>query len=90
MPVHLVIMSEELDLSDNTTCQIYHLSKHLNLDFYYISQDDKLADTPLEGFFSDPRLINDKNRAVHSADALRLGKKFMNDEKKYSIILTNI
>jgi len=68
--VHLVMFSSQLDLRENTTCQLYMSNN--NIKFYTINVENFAADSPLESFFSSSQLSKSSYSAVHTADALRL------------------
>ena len=68
-------MSGELDLTDNTTCQLVMEARSgaIPVHFYTVNYTALALNTPLEGFFTNPRLLSSKHRPGHTADALRLG-----------------
>ena len=45
LPVNLILLSSQLDLTDNTTCQL--VSSSLNITFYTVDIAALAADTPL-------------------------------------------
>jgi len=70
LSVHLLMFSPELDLRDNTTCQLYMSNN--NIQFFYVDVAALAKNTPLDGFFDDSRLKKSRYRPGHTADALRL------------------
>ena len=71
LPVNLILLSSQLDLTDNTTCQlvssdIKHKINVFTLDLHNISYQ-----TPLEGFFSSEELLGSPSKLSHISDGLR-------------------
>ena len=70
--MHLFVLASELDLSDNTTCQLVRGSVTSQVNYFALDPDTFSQDTPLEGFFSpDNLLANGPHRTFHTSDALR-------------------
>jgi len=72
LPVHLFVLASELDLSDNTTCQVARGGVTSQVNIFALDPDTFSVDTPLEGFFSPESLLaNGPHRVFHTSDALR-------------------
>lgn len=71
LSVVVVRVGQELDLSDNTTCQVYHGFRD-KVTFLRVDLDSLARGTHIEGFFSSQRLRESMSKYVHTADALRL------------------
>ena len=72
LPVTLVMMTSELDLSDNTTCQLIMSSVTSNISIFTVNPDTLALNTPLQGFFSSNQLIQSPHKMVHTSDSLRM------------------
>ena len=71
LPVHLFVLASELDLRDNTTCQLVRGEVTSQVNIFSLEPDSFARLTPLEGFFSSARLASTPHRTVHTSDALR-------------------
>ena len=70
--MHLFVLASELDLSDNTTCQVARGRVTSEVNIFALDPDTFSVDTPLEGFFSPASLLaNGPHRVFHTSDALR-------------------
>ena len=65
------MLASELDLSDNTTCQLVRGPVTSQVNYFALDPDTFSQDTPLEGFFSSESLARTPHRTVHTSDALR-------------------
>lgn len=70
--VVMVRVGSELDLSDNTTCQLHKRFDKNGVSFFNVDLPTLAEGTPLEGFFTSLALRNSMNKFVHAADATRL------------------
>merc|ERR1719282_386565 len=72
LPVHLFMLASELDLGDNTTCQLVRARVTSQVNIFTLDPDTFSQHTPLEGFFSpDNLLANGPHKIIHTSDALR-------------------
>ena len=69
--MHLFVLASELDLRDNTTCQLVRGEVTGQVNIFSLEPDSFARLTPLEGFFSSARLASTPHRTVHTSDALR-------------------
>ena len=72
LPVHLFMLASELDLGDNTTCQLVRGEATSQVNIFTLDPDTFAQDSPLEGFFSsDNILAKGPHKISHTSDALR-------------------
>ena len=70
--MHLFVLASELDLSDNTTCQLVRGPVTSQVNIFALDPDTFSWNTTLEGFFSpDNLLANGPHKIQHTSDALR-------------------
>lgn len=65
------MLASELDLSDNTTCQLVRGRVTSQVNIFTLDPDTFSRASPLEGFFSSESLASTPHRTVHTSDALR-------------------
>ena len=66
------MLASELDLGDNTTCQLVRARVTSQVNIFTLDPDTFSQHTPLEGFFSpDNLLANGPHKIIHTSDALR-------------------
>ena len=66
------MLASELDLGDNTTCQLVRAQVTSQANIFTLDPDTFSRGTPLEGFFSpDNLLANGPHKLFHTSDALR-------------------
>ena len=65
------MLASELDLSDNTTCQLVRGRVTSQVNMFTLDPDTFSRASPLEGFFSSESLASTPHRTVHTSDALR-------------------
>ena len=71
LPVNLILLSSELDLTDNTTCQLVRSDIRDKINVFTVNLDNISKHTPLEGFFSSEDLLRSPNKWIHTSDGLR-------------------
>ena len=68
--VQMILLSDTLDLTDNSTCYLY--TSVSNINFYKLDLEKIYEDTPLHDLVQSNTFANSKYKATHQSDALRL------------------
>jgi len=68
--VQMILLSNTLDLTDNSTCYLY--TSVSNINFYKIDLEKIYEKTPLQDLVQSNIFSNSKFKATHQSDALRL------------------
>ena len=71
LEVTLVMVSTQLDMTDNTTCHLVNSDIGHKIKVFTVNMEKISRETPLEGFFSREELLTSSNRYRHISDGLR-------------------
>ena len=71
LPVNLILLSSQLDLTDNTTCQLVSSDVRHKINVFTVNLDNISKDSPLEGFFSSEDLLRSPSKLSHTSDGMR-------------------
>ena len=71
LSVYLVLLSPNLDLTDNTTCQLVRSDIGQKINIFNVDLDNISKHTAVEGFFSSEDLLSSPSRLSHTSDGMR-------------------
>ena len=70
LQVHVILLSDSLDLTDNSTCYLYQTVQ--NVEFYTVNWDNIFKDTPIHNLTQSKKFHESQFKVSHFSDALRM------------------